>query len=243
MKEELLYTLYSVIIVSLISFTGILFLINRKKFFQKFLMILVAFAAGTMLATVFFDLIPESFEELQNYYFIIIGILFFFVLESLIHWHHDHSGTCEGCLHPYVYLNLIGDAIHNFLDGIIIASGFLISIPSGIAVSIAIIFHEIPQEIGDFAVLVHGGFSKTKALFYNFLSATTAILGALIGYFALSNVQNLTPYIIAIAAGGFIYIAISDLFPELHKEKDLKKKLIQIGFLILGIILVGVVLI
>jgi len=239
MAHQLFYILLSVILISVVSLLGILFLGKKEKRFEKFLMILVAFAAGSMLATAFFDLIPESFENLQNYNFVVIGLVSFFILESAIHWHHSHKETCEGCLHPVVYLNLLGDGMHNFIDGIIVASGFLVSIPSGIAISIAIIFHEIPQEIGDYAILIQGGLTKTKALAFNFLSAGFAIIGALAGYFFLTKIESSVPYAIAIAAGGFIYIAVSDLFPELHKEKNYPKNILEIISLILGIILVG----
>lgn len=238
MTNELSYILPSVIIISLASLIGIFFLGKNKKFFNKFIMILVAFASGAMLGTSFFDLIPESFENLGNFNFVIIGLIIFFVLESLIHWHHSHRENCEKCFHPVVYLNILGDGLHNFLDGIIIAASFLVNIPTGVAVSIAILLHEIPQEIGDFAVLVHGGLSKTKALLFNFLSATLAILGAIFGYLFLTTLENIIPYVIAIAAGSFIYIAVSDLFPELHKENNYLKIILQILFLVLGVIVI-----
>ncbi len=235
----LIYILISVFIISIISLVGALTLFSRKKL-DKLLFILVAFAAGSLLATVFFDLIPELHGK--GISFILIGIVGFFLLEAAIHWHHNHSGECEKCLHPVVFLNLFGDGVHNFLDGIIIAAGFLVGIDSGIAVTLAIALHEIPQELGDFAVLVKGGLKKSKALFYNFLSACLAIVGGIVGYFFLTRVQGILPYAIGLAAGGFLYIASSDIFPELHKEKDKAKVLIQILSLISGIMIILLVL-
>jgi len=134
-------------------------------------------------------------------------------------------------------MNLIGDAVHNFIDGIIIAVSFLVNINMGIVSTIAIIAHEIPQEIGDFGVLIYGGFTKTKALFFNFLSALTAIVGALFGYFLSTSIEEVIPFMLPFAAGGFIYIAASDLIPELHKEPDLKKAFASFCFFVIGIIL------
>jgi len=243
MAQELAYTLIAVIIISLIAFTGALILILNRKLIDKLLSLIVAFAAGALLGAAFFDLIPESFKALGNYFFVVIGILLFFLIESFLHWHHVHKSKicikCKKNIKPVAYLNLIGDGLHNFLDGIIISAGFLININTGIMMAIAIALHEIPQEIGDFAILIHGGLTKIKALFFNFLSALTAILGALIGYFALSQIEFLIPYIIAIAAVGFIYIAGADIIPELHRTKDYKKIILQTLFLILGIVFIG----
>lgn len=236
----LVYIIISVIIVSLISLIGILTLFFRRDL-DKILLVLVAFAAGSLLATAFFDLIPESSKG-ASISFVLVGIVGFFLLEAGIHWHHHHGGECEKCLHPVAFLNLFGDGLHNFLDGIIIAASFLISISSGIIVTTSIALHEIPQEIGDFAVLVKGGLSKKKALFYNFLTASLAIVGGILGYFFLSRIEGIIPYIIALAAGGFLYIAGSDLLPELHKERNGKKILIQILSLIFGIMIVSLLL-
>ena len=235
---ELLYIILALSTISLISLVGIITISINKKFLNKVLVFLVAFSAGSLLATAFFDLIPESYEELGNISFVLWGIVIFFFMEAAIHWHHHHTTDCVECVKPVVYLNLIGDGFHNFLDGVIVAASFLISIPTGLATTTAIILHEIPQEIGDFAVLIHSGLDKTKAILLNFLSALFSILGGLLSYFFLSSFENLIPYIIAIAAGGFIYIATTDLFPELHKEKDKRKLLIQSFALILGILLI-----
>ncbi len=238
---ELFYLLMALIVVSLISLVGSLTISLNKKFLNKILVFLVAFSAGSLLATAFFDLIPESYEALNSISFVLYGIILFFFIEAFIHWHHPHIIGCSDCVQPVVYLNLIGDGFHNFLDGIIIAASFLISLPTGIAATIAIILHEIPQEIGDFAVLVHSGLSRGKAILFNFLTALFSIIGGLISYFYLSSFENLIPYVIAIAAGGFIYIATTDLFPELHKEKDKRKLTLQFLALILGVFLIKAV--
>ena len=139
-------------------------------------------------------------------------------------------------VHPFAYMNLIGDSLHNFIDGLIVAGSYLISIPAGIATTIAVIFHEIPQEIGDFGVLVHGGFSKGRAIFLNFITALTAILGAVFALVLSNYISNIEGYLISLAIGGFLYIAGSDLIPELHKETKISVSLIQILTFVLGII-------
>ena len=142
-------------------------------------------------------------------------------------------------VHPFAIMNLIGDGLHNFLDGLIIGAGYLLSIPAGIATTIAVLIHEIPQEIGDFSILIHGGFSKAKALLLNFLSAIVAILGGILALVLNSRIENIALIIAPLAIGGFIYIAGSDLIPELHKESTAKKSIIQLICFIIGIILIG----
>src|SRR3989344_5078502 len=172
---ELLTTiLLSVIIVSLVSFVGVFALAIKKKFLDKIINLLVSFSAGSLLAAAFLELIPENLEKTQNFLWVIIGIMLFFIIEGIIHWHHHHDSEDDKDLHklhPVVYLNLFGDIIHNLVDGAIIGSSYLISTPTGIATTIAVAAHEIPQEIGDFAVLISGGLSKRRALLLNFLSA------------------------------------------------------------------------
>lgn len=239
MNETLFYTLLSVLVVSLLSLIGIVTLsINTKKL-HKILLYLVSFAAGALLGDVFLHLIPELIEEgsftTQTSLLILGGILIFFSIEKIVHWQHCHIPQNGGHSHPFVVTNLIGDGVHNFLDGIIIGASYLVNIPVGIATTIAVIFHEIPQEIGDFGVLLHGGFSKSKALLFNFLSALTAVAGGLIAVLASGVIPSITDYLIPLTIGGFIYIAGSDLIPELHKNFETKKSLLQILALILGI--------
>ena len=220
---------------------GILCLLAKKRL-DNILTFIVAFAAGTMLATSFFHLMPESFEAINTLWPVLIGIVIFFILESVIHWHHSHELNCANCTSPTAYLNLIGDGLHNFIDGLIIAASFLINPITGILVTISIMLHEIPQEIGDFAILIHSGFSKTQAIITNLISALVAVLGGIFGYFFFSRIEFAIPYAIGIAAGSFIYIATSDLFPILHKEKNKIKKIIQTIALIIGILLMWIIL-
>jgi len=234
-----LYSLTSVILVSLLSFVGVLFLAFKKEKLQKLLLFLVSFAAGGLLGDAFLHLLPEAVEEtgfnIEISLAILLGLLVFFTLEKFISWRHCHIPTSKEHPHPIVFMNLFGDGLHNFIDGMIIAASFLVSIPLGLATSLAVIFHEIPQEIGDFGVLIHGGFSKNKALFFNFVSGSAAIAGAILTLFLGTRLAGLTRLLIPFTAGSFIYIAGSDLIPELHKETNLKKSGFQLLGLILGI--------
>ncbi|MEK6953135.1 MAG: ZIP family metal transporter, partial [Nanoarchaeota archaeon] len=170
------------------------------------------------------------------------GIILSFLIEKVIHWRHCHIPTSKKHPHPFAYINLLGDSVHNFIDGLIIAASYLASIPVGIATTIAVILHEIPQEIGDFGVLLHGGFTKKKALFFNFITALTAVLGALIALILSKSIEQLTIFLIPFAAGGFIYIAGSDLIPELHKEVKLSKSVLQILTFVFGILIMVLLL-
>lgn len=254
-------------VISLISLSGaILFVFNEKKV-SKFLILIVALAAGAFLGTAFFHLIPEAVEmhvEGEHYedvheelgssdeheevaheeehnhvflpsYFILLGILLFYVIEKFIHWHHHHDIDCHK--HSLSTLSLIGDGIHNFIDGALIAAAFFVDTNLGIVTTIAIALHEIPQEIGDLAILLHSGMSKTKALFLNFLSAITAILGAVSMYFIANIMENYIPLMISFVAGTFIYLSLADIIPELNKKSNNFSQLtISLVFLI-GIIL------
>ena len=243
MLPVLIQILIAVFIVSLISVIGIFIFIN-KKILDKTLFFLVSFAAGTMLGAAFLDLLPETLEHGFREsipIFILIGILSFFALEKFLHWHHHHTEHEHEEIHAFTYLNLVGDGIHNFVDGAIIAISFMSNIQLGIVTTIAIIAHEIPQEIGDFGVLIYGGFSKMKALVFNFLSALTALVGALVAFFYSSHFENSGIYISAFAIGGFIYIAGTDLIPEIHKETDLRKSFIQLVLMFVGILMIGAV--
>ena len=246
--SELFWILGATFLVSLISFVGVLTLSLRKDFLMKILLVLVAFAAGSLLGVSFFDLLPEAFElsEAAPLY-ILIGVLIFFIVERFIGWHHAHheedidpSKPAHHHDHkkPFVYTTLVSEAVHNFLDGTIIAAGFLTDPLIGIAVTIAVALHEIPQEIGDFAILLHGGFKTGKALLYNFIVAVFAILGGVVTFFLSTSIHNLAPLLIGIAGGGFLYLALVNLLPEIHKERDWKKSLVQFVFLIIGILII-----
>ena len=236
-----LYSLVSVILDSLISLIGIITLSISSQKLKKFLIYLISFSAGALLGDAFIHLLPESINRgftLTSSLSILAGIGIFFILEKVIHWQHCHGEiTEEKHIHSFAYMNLVGDSLHNFLDGIIIATSYLISMPAGIATTIAVIMHEIPQEIGDFGVLLHGGFTKNKALLMNFLTALTAILGTIITLTLNKSIENLSLYLTPLAIGGFIYIAGSDLIPQLHKHSDkLSKSLLQLLAFFLGIL-------
>ncbi len=182
-------------------------------------------------------LLPEALEKMQSevmFYYVILGIVLFFLMERYFHWRHCHSGVCD--VHTFTYLNLFGDGIHNFIDGVVIAASFVDSVNLGIVTTIAIILHEIPQELGDFGVLVYGGFTKKKALFCNFLTAFTAVIGALAGYFLSDFAKGFSNFILPLTAGGFIYIGASDLIPEIHKETNLRRSSLAFIAFLLGII-------
>lgn len=237
----IIWILASTFIVSLISLIGIFTLAMNDRLLQKVLFCLIGFSAGALIGGAFLHLLPEALEiasATSVFYYLILGIVIFFVMERYFHWRHCHEDNCP--VHPYTYLNLFGDAFHNFVDGMVIAASFLISFKLGVVTTLAIILHEIPQELGDFGVLVYGGFSKQRALFFNFLSALAAVLGAIIGYFVADAAKWFTGFILPLTAGGFIYIATSDLIPEIHKEKDLKRSSYAFIAFVLGIIFMAV---
>lgn len=235
---QLLFILISTFLVSLISLIGVITLAVREKFLKAILFSLVAFSAGALIGGAFLHLIPEAIEKAgvdAVFIFVISGFVLFFLLEKYFYWRHCHDGICH--MHTFTYLNLIGDALHNFIDGLVIAGSFSISVQVGIFTTFLVIIHEIPQELGDFGVLIYGGFSKQKALFYNFLTALTAFGGAIAGYIISHKIQSFSYILLALTAGGFIYIASADLVPEIHKETDLKKSGLSLVFFFFGIIL------
>ena len=239
MPNVWIYSLVSVFIVSLISFVGLLTLSIKIDKLKKILLYMVSFSAGALFGDAFIHLLPEIIKEVgfgvNISIYIMSGIGFSFIIEKFIHWRHCHIPNSKEHVHPFAMMNLFGDGVHNFIDGLIIAASYLVSIPVGIATTLAVILHEIPSEIGDFGVLLHGGFSKGKALFYNFVTALAAVLGAIVSLSISSYVENITVFLIPFAAGGFIYIAGSDLIPELHKEVDIKKSLLQFISIVLGV--------
>ncbi|HOX54520.1 MAG: ZIP family metal transporter [Candidatus Omnitrophica bacterium] len=224
-------------LVSLISFIGVITFVIKGKLLDKLLFALVGFSAGALIGGAFFHLMPEALENSEAegiFVYFVLGIVVFLMLERFFHWRHCHEGICE--IHAFTYLNLIGDGIHNFIDGAVIAVSFLISFNLGIITTMAVILHEIPQELGDFGVLVYGGFSKARALFFNFLSAITALGGALTAYLFANVVKDISSGLLAFTAGGFIYIASSDLIPEIHKQKDNRKANIAFLLFIAGLV-------
>jgi len=186
----------------------------------------------------FLHLLPEASEGMDSerlFFVVLISFVSFFLIEKIFHWHHCHKENCE--IHTFGYMNLVGDSLHNFIDGLIIASAFLVDFKLGVATTLAIALHEIPQEISDFGVLIHAGFSRKKALILNYIIATTVILGGVVGYFSAFYINGIVPYLLSIASGGFIYIAASDLMPEIRKEVDFKKSIKSFIIFLLGIIL------
>jgi len=245
--EIYIYIFGSIFIVSLISLIGIIALSLKEKLLNSFLFIFVGIAAGALFGDALIHLIPEVLKETEDVLFaslsILSGILGFFILEKFLRWRHVHEieDCCmeethdEARIAPLGYIVWTSDSIHNFIDGLIIGISYLVSIEIGIATTIAIILHEIPQEISDFAILLHSGFKKIKALVINFLSALFALAGGFVAVIASSSVEAVTPAIMGFAAGSFLYIAGSDLVPEIHKTKDPKRSLIQFIALCIGI--------
>jgi zinc and cadmium transporter len=232
----LIWILASTFLVSLISLIGIFTLLIKERLLNNILFYLIGFSAGALLGGAFLHILPEVLQRAESTFvfsILIVGIVLFFLMERYFYWRHCHDGICD--VHSFTYLNLIGDGFHNFLDGMIIAVSFTVSIKIGIATTLAVIFHEIPQELGDFGVLVYGGFSKTKALLFNFISALTAMLGALAGYFISDAAAHFSYFILPLTAGGFIYIATSDLIPEIHKEVNLRRSTLAFVAFLLGI--------
>jgi zinc and cadmium transporter len=226
----------SILIISLVSLAGVFTLSIKKNKLDNYLDLLVSLSVGALLGGVFLHLIPELVEEgifADVSIFVLGGILLFFVLEKFVFWHHCHKSEHEHLC--FSYMNLIGDAIHNLLDGILLAGAFLINVQVGFAAAVGVLLHEIPQEIGDFGVLLKGGFSRKKALLANFGTALTAFLGAIIALVLNQFITGFIPIIVAIAAGGFIYIAGTDLIPELHKNPDLKESMLQLVFILIGV--------
>ncbi|MBI2651087.1 ZIP family metal transporter [Candidatus Woesearchaeota archaeon] len=234
-----IYALASVLIVSSVSFVGILIFPIKTDKLKKMLIYMVSFSAGALFGDVFVHLLPETVQEygfgLMTSLYLIFGIIISFSIEKFVHWRHCHIPTTREHIHPFAMMNLFGDSVHNFIDGLIIGASYLVSIPVGIATTIAIILHELPQEIGDFGVLLHGGFTKSKALFFNFITALTAVLGAILFLIGSYYFEDVTQMLIPFAAGTFIYIAGSDLIPELHKEVEIKKSMMQLIAIILGV--------
>jgi zinc and cadmium transporter len=238
----LLGTVLSIALAALVAF--------RAR--AKWISVLVSYAVGALLGAAFLDILPHLFEETKHpartAAFILFGLLAFFMLEKLLLWRHHHHHSDEeqaeaeeqmrhaGHDHGRTgWMIIFGDAFHNFTDGVIIAGAFLADVKLGVVTSLAIIAHEIPQEIGDFVVLLHSGFSKRRALFWNMVSGMSAMLGGLIAYFALSRVSAWIPDILAFAAASMIYIAVADLIPGLHKKTALSDSAGQVAFIALGI--------
>jgi len=234
--EKLIFIITSTFLISFASLIGVFTISIKEKTLSKFLLFLISLSAGALMGGAFLHLLPEASEKLNNrslYPIVLFSFVLFFLIEKLLHWRHCHKKNCD--IHTFGYMNLFGDAVHNFIDGLVIAATFLIDIKLGIITSFAIALHEIPQEIGDFGVLLYSGFSRKKALYSNFLVALTAVFGGILGYFLSFQIENMTSYLLPFTAGGFIYIAASDLMPEIRKETSLRKSMLSFSIFLLGI--------
>lgn len=225
MSSELLSVVGATLLISSGSLIGVLTLAMNQKFLNKILLSLVSLSAGTMIAASFLHLLPESIEALGEQLplqLALASFIGFFLLERLLHWRHCHDEE-HIMKHTVGTLNLLGDALHNFIDGLLIAASFAGGVELGIITALAIALHEIPQEIGDFAVLLHSGFSRRRALFYNILVSMTCVAGGVLGYLASHSVEAFANYLIPVAAGAFIYISAADLIPDLKHTKSPRK--------------------
>ena len=231
-----------------------LFALNARL--QRYLGAMVSYAIGAMLGAVFLDILPEAIKLTSNVAalsgMVLFGILLFFVLEKLVLWRHCHHEHCEahellagehGHDHGRSGMMItVGDTIHNFVDGIIIAAAFLTDTHLGIVTALAIIAHEIPQEVGDFVILLHSGYSKVKALQLNLIPNFASVAGGVLGYFTLQSMQSWIPSLLAMAAASLIYVSIADLIPGLHKRAQLRDTMQQVGLIVLGVGTVGLMM-
>ena len=232
---KLFYIILSTTVISLASLVGIFFISLREDLLRRILFNLVTFATGVLLGGAILHLLPEAFKyNINAPIWVLAGILVFFILEKFLFWRHCHDGVCE--VHPVRYLNLIGDGIHNFVDGTVIAAAFITNVKLGVTVSIIALAHEIPQEIGDFGILVYGGYTKARALFYNLVCAATCVFGGVIAYFFATKIENITYILIAFAGGNFLYMALVDLLPEFRKTRTIKESAAQFSLLCAGLL-------
>jgi len=235
----LTYALLAASVVGLLSFSGAISLAIKADKLNKILIYLVSFSAGSMIGAAFFHMLPEVIEvsgqTLTVFVFVLVGFSLFFILERILRWHHCHDTDCQ--THEHLgWLNLIGDGVHNLVDGMVIFASFAGGPALGIPVTMSIILHEVPQELGDFGVLLYSGFSRRRALVYNFLSAGVAIIGVLIAYLLYSFNDLVSLFLLPFAAGGFIYIAASDLIPEIHKDNHLVRAFVSYALFIIALV-------
>jgi zinc and cadmium transporter len=234
------------------------FLLAPERWRERVLPHFVSFAIGAMLSVAFIELLPHAMlspgvKDIHDISFaVLFGLLGFFILEKMILWRHCHSFECEAHTPEHEHehghgahrkkaagtLILLGDGLHNFVDGILIAAAFITDTHLGIVTALAVATHEIPQEVGDFAVLLHSGYSRAKAFYYNLLSSLATVVGGLLAYFSISSLKYVTPYVLAVAAASFIYIAVADLIPGLHKRLQPKVTLQQLGLILAGVMVV-----
>lgn len=242
MLTPVFFTIGSILLVSAVSLTGIGFFLLKKNLMDAALFPLVSFAAGSLIGNVFAHLLPEIVEENVAFFktaslLIATGILLSFALEKIILWRHHHCMGCDAHAKTAGPMTLVGDAAHNITDGILIAGSYLVDTQLGIATTLAVILHEIPQEIGDYAILIYSGYSKTRALLLNLLTATTAIVGAVAVLVLHNSMPDIERYLLPLVAGNFLYIAIADLLPELHKQTQMRHAVTQLAAAALGLLM------
>jgi len=233
-------------LISLCSLLGVLTISLGADRLRSITLFLVSFAVGGLLGDAFIHLLPESFEQFgtssATSIYVILGILLFFVLEKFLRWRHCHIPTSEQHIHPLATMNLVGDGIHNLIDGMLVGASYMVSFPIGLTTTLAVFLHEVPQELGDFGVLVHGGLTVKKALIFNLLSALIAVVGAVVSIVAGSQVEDFSLSLLPVTAGGFLYIAGSDLIPELHHEVKASTSLWQLILIVLGVAIMALLL-
>lgn len=232
----LLMIIAGTFVITLCVWIAVIFIFLRKEHLSNITIMLVALSAGALMGGAFLHLMPEAAEEINPetlFSIFLISFVVFLLIEKMLHWRHCHKAECS--IHTFGHMNLIGDSIHNFIDGLVIASTFMVSPALGVITTLAVAVHEIPQEIGDYGVLIHAGFSKKRALMLNYAVALTVVLGGIIGYFFFSRIENVLPYLLPFAAGGFVYISASDLIPEIRKENNLNKSITIFLVFLIGI--------
>jgi len=239
--SPLVWILGSTVLISLTAWIGVLTLFFREALLDRILLVLVALAAGALIGGAFLHLLPRAIAEtgatdtLPLFVVLLVGFCLFYVLEQFVHWHHHHGAVHDH--EPVTYLVLISDALHNFIDGLVIAGSFLVGVPVGVVTTLAIAMHEVPQEIGDFGVLVYGGFDRRRALVLNYLTQVTVILGGVAGFFLGDLLPETPTLLLAFAAGNFVYIGSSDLIPEIKSEESPRRALAYFLVFLLGVVL------
>jgi zinc and cadmium transporter len=232
----LLWIILFGLLMSCIALVGSVTLVFKQQTLERILLPLVAFAAGSLIGGALFHMMPAAVEEMENalalYVWLVAGFILFLALEQFLNWHHSHS-QAPSEREPLTYLILIADAVHNFVGGLFVGASFLIEVRLGVIAWLAAAAHEVPQELGDFGVLIHGGWSKWNALTYNFVSALTFLVGGLVAYFASARIDVV--FLIPFAAGNFLYIAAADLIPEIKKSHDFKTNALHFVTFVLGV--------
>ena len=240
--SQLLYTVIALLAASVgsVLLSGSLLLLSNK-WLEKISSYLLYLAGGTLLGSALLGLIPEAAETMHLedvMIWVLVGILAFFLLEKVILWRMCHDKNCERQVHAAGPMIIVGDAVHNAIDGVVIAASFLTSTELGIFVTLSVLLHEIPQKLGDFGILLKSGYGKKKALLYNLLSGSAALVSGILAYFLLDLIQGFIPYALAIAAASFLYVSLADLIPEMHKETKPGKSVIQLLFILAGVAII-----